>query len=99
MTAARQGRIGSGKHPGFAPILDGHALKWGRWVTSADPPGAPSDAPPDAAKAQRRRGPANVGAFLVVFLFVWLVFDNLALALIFGIFAGGGSEAIQRKLD
>lgn len=35
-------------------------------------------------------------AVLLTFFFVWLVFDNLALALIFAAFAGGGSELAQR---
>lgn len=55
----------------------------------------PSEEPPPA---QRRRGPLNGGAFVLVFLFVWIVFDNLALALIFGLFALGGAEAAQRAV-
>ena len=45
---------------------------------------------------RRSRGPINVATFLIVFLFVWLVFDNLALGLIFGLIFGGGSEVAQR---
>lgn len=30
----------------------------------------------------------GIGAFLLVAGFVWIVFDNLALGLIFGVFAG-----------
>ena len=44
----------------------------------------------------RRRGPINVVSFLLVFLFVWLVFDNFALGLLFGLIFGGGSEMAQR---
>lgn len=43
-----------------------------------------------------QRGPVNAAAVLMTFIFVWLVFDNLALALIFAAFAGGGSELAQR---
>lgn len=45
------------------------------------------------------RGPMNVAAVLLTFLFVWLVFDNLALALIFAAFAGGGAEVAQRAAN
>ena len=38
----------------------------------------------------------NLVAFLVTFGFVWLVFDNLALGLIFALLVAGGSEAAQR---
>ena len=38
----------------------------------------------------------NLVAFLVTFGFVWLVFDNMALALIFALLIAGGSEAAQR---
>lgn len=38
----------------------------------------------------------NGAAAVLVFLFVWLVFDNLALALIFALMAGGGAAAAQR---
>lgn len=43
-----------------------------------------------------QRGPMNFAAFFMTFLFVWVVFDNLALALIFAAFAAGGSEVAQR---
>ncbi|MEO1405036.1 MAG: hypothetical protein AAFV54_00915 [Pseudomonadota bacterium] len=38
----------------------------------------------------------NLVAFLVVFGFIWLVFDNMALGLIFGLIFAGGSEVAQR---
>ena len=38
----------------------------------------------------------NLVAFLVVFGFIWLVFDNMALGLIFGLIFAGGSEVVQR---
>ncbi len=38
----------------------------------------------------------NLVAFLVTFGFVWLVFDNMALGLLFGLMIAGGSEAAQR---
>ncbi|MCR9128161.1 MAG: hypothetical protein NXI12_01430 [Alphaproteobacteria bacterium] len=43
-----------------------------------------------------RRGGINLGAFIVVLGFVWLVFDNLALALLFALVFAGGAEAAQR---
>jgi len=43
-----------------------------------------------------RRGAFNVGAFLIVFGFVWLVFDNMALGLLFGLVFAGGAEVAQR---
>jgi hypothetical protein len=39
---------------------------------------------------QRKMGSA-FGAFLIVAGFVWLVFDNLALGLIFGLFAAAAA--------
>ena len=47
----------------------------------------------------RGHGKTNFATFIVVFLFVWLVFDNLALGLLFGLVAGGGSEVAQRATD
>lgn len=38
----------------------------------------------------------NLGAFVVVLGFIWLVFDNLALALLFALVFAGGAEAAQR---
>lgn len=35
----------------------------------------------------------GVGAFILVAAFVWIVFDNLALGLIFGLLAGAGAGA------
>jgi hypothetical protein len=32
-----------------------------------------------------------LGAFVAVAAFVWIVFDNLALGLLFGLFAGGAA--------
>lgn len=43
-----------------------------------------------------KRSAGSFGAFLVVFVFVWIVFDNLALAFLFALMAGGGAEAAQR---
>ncbi len=37
----------------------------------------------------------NLGAFLLAFLFVWIVFDNMALGLLVGLIAAGGSHAAQ----
>lgn len=41
---------------------------------------------------QKRAG-FGVGAFVLVAAFVWIVFDNLALGLIFGLLAGAGAGA------
>lgn len=43
-----------------------------------------------------RRAGISLGAFLLVFAFVWIVFDNLALALVFALIFGGGAAASQR---
>lgn len=43
-----------------------------------------------------RRGGVNLGTFIVVLGFVWLVFDNLALALLFALVFAGSAEAAQR---
>ena len=50
----------------------------------------------DPAPSGPPRAAFNAGAFLLVFAFVWLVFDNLALGLVFGLMAAGGSEVAQR---
>ncbi len=47
----------------------------------------------------KSRAPINVGAALLVFLFVWLVFDNIALGILAALFAGGGSELAQRAVS
>jgi len=44
-----------------------------------------------------KRAPLNLVTFLVVFGFVWLVFDNMALGLIAGLIFGGSAEVAQRK--
>ena len=41
---------------------------------------------------QKRLG-FGVGAFVLVAAFVWIVFDNLALGLAFGLLAGAGAGA------
>ncbi|WP_300974374.1 hypothetical protein [Sphingomonas sp. LHG3406-1] len=41
----------------------------------------------------QKKAAFSVGAFLLVAGFVWVVFDNLALGLIFGFFAGGIAAA------
>lgn len=41
----------------------------------------------------------NLVTFLVVMGFIWLVFDNLALGLIFGLLFAGGSEMAQRQAN
>ena len=52
---------------------------------------------PDAPKTPAGTSQStNLVAFLVTFGFVWLVYDNMALALIFALLIAGGSEAAQR---
>lgn len=51
------------------------------------------------AETSKPKASLNVGAFLLVFGFVWLVFDNFALALIFGFIFAGSAEVAQRKLN
>ena len=51
----------------------------------------------DEVRRSRPRGAMNAGSFLLAFLFVWLVFDNFALALLAGLAFGGGSEMVQRS--
>ena len=55
-----------------------------------------SDTPKDQARENWKRAGINLGAFLVVFVFIWVVFDNLALALLFALVFAGGGEAVQR---
>ena len=53
----------------------------------------PADGPPPT---NIKRAGINLGAFLLPFLFVWLVFDNMALGLLVGLLFAGGGEAAQR---
>lgn len=39
----------------------------------------------------------NFAAFFLAFLFVWLVFDNMALGFLAGFIAAGGAAAVQHK--
>lgn len=52
--------------------------------------------PETPEKPAGTRQSTNLVAFLVTFGFIWLVFDNMALALIFALLIAGGSEAAQR---
>ena len=58
---------------------------------------------PDTKTPQRpsssptRRAGINIGTFIVVAAFVWIVFDNLALALLFGLAFAAGGEVVQRS--
>ena len=55
-----------------------------------------SETPEDKSADGWKRAGINLGAFLVVLAFVWIVFDNLALALLFALIFAGGGEAVQR---
>jgi hypothetical protein len=55
-----------------------------------------SETPEDKTTKGWGRAGINLGAFLIAFVFVWVVFDNLALALIFALLFAGGGEAAQR---
>ena len=48
------------------------------------------------SSSARPHGAVRFASFLVPLLFVWLVFDNLALGILAGLLFGGGSEAVQR---
>ncbi|MCI5045947.1 MAG: hypothetical protein MRY59_00480 [Aquisalinus sp.] len=50
---------------------------------------------PEKEDAPKPKAAFNVGAFMLAFLFVWIVFDNMALGLLVGLFAAGGSHAAQ----
>ncbi len=58
-----------------------------------------SDAPEEPKGEDRntgfKRAGFSVGAFVLVFTFVWIVFDNMALALLFALVFGGGAQAAQ----
>ncbi|MCI5043284.1 MAG: hypothetical protein MRY72_01185 [Aquisalinus sp.] len=56
-----------------------------------------TDTPETSEKDERPKPKAafNLGAFLLAFLFVWIVFDNMALGLLVGLIAAGGSHAAQ----
>ncbi len=55
-----------------------------------------SETPTDKPSQPLKRAGLNFGAFVVAFLFVWLVFDNMALGLLVGLLFAGGGEAAQR---
>ena len=55
-----------------------------------------SETPKHLTKENWRRAGINLFAFLVPFVFIWIVFDNVALALIFALIFAGGGEAAQR---
>jgi hypothetical protein len=42
-----------------------------------------------------KRAGFSVGTFVLAFGFVWIVFDNIALALLFGLALGAGAQAAQ----
>ncbi len=42
---------------------------------------------------------AGIGTFLLVAGFVWIVFDNLALGLLFGLLAGAGGATAAAKAE
>jgi hypothetical protein len=58
-----------------------------------------SDAPEDPSSEARggglKRAGFNLGAFVLGFGFVLIVFDNVALALLFALICGGGAQAAQ----
>jgi hypothetical protein len=55
-----------------------------------------SETPKHLTAENWKRAGINLGAFLLVFVFIWVIFDNLALALIFALIFAGGGEAVQR---
>ncbi len=46
----------------------------------------------EPGRGAKPRASINLGAFLLAFLFVWLVFDNIALGLLVALFVGGGQR-------
>lgn len=48
------------------------------------------------SEMQKKASGFAVGTFLIVTAFVWLVFHNLALGIVFGLIAGGTSGAIAK---
>ncbi len=58
-----------------------------------------SETPEDNPSGSMKRAGINLGAFLIAFLFVWLIFDNMALGLLVGLLFAGGGEAAQRAAD
>ncbi len=58
-----------------------------------------SETPEDKSSGSMKRAGINLGAFLIPFLFVWLIFDNMALGLLVGLLFAGGGEAAQRAAD
>ena len=42
---------------------------------------------------------AGIGGFVLAATFVWLVFDNLALGLLFGLVAAGGGIAMTKNKE
>lgn len=51
----------------------------------------------DDQKPKGTRKSVNLAGFAIAFGFVWIVFDNVALALIFALLVAGGIEARQRS--
>ena len=58
-----------------------------------------SETPEKKAEGQWKRAGINLSAFLIAFVFVWIVFDNIALALLFALLFAGGGEAVQRAAN
>lgn len=57
---------------------------------------APEDPTSESQGAGLKRAGFNLGAFVLGFGFVLIVFENFALALLFALICGGGSYAAQR---
>jgi hypothetical protein len=53
--------------------------------------------PPRGEKSEGvKRAGFSLGAFVVMFGFVWIVFENLALAMLAALFFAGGAQIVQR---
>lgn len=57
--------------------------------TPEEPPGG------ETSDGLKRAG-FSLGAFVIILGFVWIVFDNLALALLAALIFGGGAQIVQR---
>jgi hypothetical protein len=63
--------------------------------TPEDGPHPEKPADDDQSGGLKRAG-FSLGAFVLTFGFIWIVFDNLALALLFALVFAGGAQVAQR---
>ncbi|MGX6647515.1 hypothetical protein ACWCOP_06185 [Maricaulaceae bacterium MS644] len=61
----------------------------------SDAPKSPSD---DERQGGLKRAGFSLGAFVITLGFIWIVFENLALALMVALVLAGGAQALQQKV-